>query len=201
MFHRLLVVGLAVPAVQTADVIDFAVVLVQQFLDLAVVHLADLVVVVGGYAVGDKVPGSSVDEQFVRGLLFVQPFPDFLLLGGQVVPVVHNVTVEVRLVMESPARKEKRKEESQHQHRRGLFFGLGVGTEIFNQVGYRQRRQKSHAGNHHQAVALVDFDTEVAGHVFQDHVGLDMVQGEEYENFQIELVALAEIHDGAVDQV
>ena len=56
------VVGLAVPAVKAADIIDFAVVLVNHFLQLGILHLAGFVVMDGRNAVTDEMPGPAIDK-------------------------------------------------------------------------------------------------------------------------------------------
>ena len=201
VFYRLLVVGLAVPAVEPADVVDFAVVLVNVLLQFGIAHLARPVVVDGRYSVTHEVPGPAVDKQAVRFGLFLEPAENFVLLGGQVVAVVHDVLVEVFLVVERPCAKDDGDDDHARKcERLCLFLACGC-CEVLDGVRDGERCDKRHAGQHHQAVALVNLDAEVARDVLENHVGLHVVEQKEHERPQVEPAALCGVVDGAEQQV
>ena len=168
----LLVVGVAVPAVEPADVVDFAVVLVNVLLQFGIAHLARPVVVDGRDSVTHEVPGPAVDKQAVRFGLFLEPAENFVLLGGQVVAVVHDVLVEVFLVVERPCAEDDGDDDHARKcERLCLFLACGC-CEVLDGVRDGERCDKRHAGQHHQAVALVNLDAKVARDVLENHVGL-----------------------------
>ena len=147
-------------------------------------------------------PRTAVNEEAFGLGLFLEPTENFVFFDGQVVAVVHDVVIEVFLVMECPTGEGQG--DNQHDEECGLAVIGGAvawSCKVLDKVGDRQCGHKSHRREHHQAITLVDFDGEVAGDVFQDHESLDVVQQQEGEYLEVEEVLLLGIYDRAIDEI
>ena len=136
-------------------------------------------------------PGATVDKEAVLLGLFREPSENLVFLDGEVVAVVHDVLVEVFLVVECPGGKEGAGHEGYQQGCHCVLLGIlsaHRGDGLLDKVCYGEGSYKRHGREHHQAVTLVNLDAEIARDIFKDHVGLNMVQEQEGENFQIEVV-------------
>ena len=195
-------VCVAVPAVKSADVIDFAFILVDEFLHLCVAQFASFVIVEGRNAVTHEMPRTSVNKEAVGlGLLF-EPSENFVFFDGQVVAVVHDVLVEVLLVMECPTGKDDGCDEYASEGAFGiLFLAVHRSCKILDHVRDGECGHKCHGWQHHETVTLVDFNAEIAGNVLENDVRLNVVQEQETENLEVGEVALSGIVDGAEDEV
>ena len=156
----------------------------------------------GGNSVTDKMPWTTVNKEAVGLGLFLEPSENFVFFDGQVVAVVHDVFVEVLLVMECPAGKDNGGDEcADHGALDILFLAVHRSGKVLDHVGDGEGCNKGHCREHHEAVALVDFDGEIARDVFENDVRLDVVQEQESENLEVGVVALSGVVDGAVGKV
>ena len=147
-------------------------------------------------------PWTTVNKESVCLRLFLEPFENFVFFDGQVIAVVHDVIVKVFFVVERPACKG----ESDNQHGDNgifavLFRASCRGHKVLDHVRDGEGCDKGHRREHHEAVALVDFDAEVARNVFENHVRLEMVQKQECENLEVVEIFFPGIVDGAEDKV
>ena len=136
-------------------------------------------------------PGTTVDKEAVLLGLFREPSEYLVFLDSEVVPVVHDVLVEVGLVVECPGGKEGCGHKGYQQGGHCVLLGIlsaHRGDGLLDKVRYGKCAYKCHGREHHQAITLINLDAEIARDIFKDHVGLNMVQEQEGENFQIEVV-------------
>ena len=142
----------------------------------------------GGNGIAGEVPGSAIDKKARFIWLLVQPLPNFMFFGCQVVPVIHDVLVETFLVTEGVPPEEK------SQKNGGNQIGGRVGVQrkfSEKKIGDRKRiangkRCKVCHGRHHdEGVTLVDFNREIPRNVFENDVCLDVIEQQETGDFGV----------------
>ena len=145
----------------------------------------------GRHAVTHEVPRTTVNKESVRLRLFLEPTENFVLFDGQVVAVVHDIIVEILLVMDCPAGEKQGGNEHADKGCLAVQLAAGRRCEVLDHVGDREGRHKSHGRQHHKAIALVDFDAEVARDVFENHIRLQVVEEQKCENLEVSKVPLS----------
>lgn len=147
-------------------------------------------------------PRTAINKELFGLGLLCEPSKDFVFFDGQVVAVIHDVVVEVLLVVERPACKCQCDNQGCNQNVPVVWgFVFARSHDVLDEVRDRECCHKRHRGEHHKTVALVDFDAEIAGNVFEDDVRLDVVQQQKGENFEIVEVFLSSIGNGSIDEI
>ena len=92
------------------------------------------------------------------------------------VAVVHDVIVEVFLVMERPAGGNQCCDENSYDGALAVLFCFSDrGRKILNHVRDGKGCDKGHRRQHYKAIALVDFDAEISRNVFENDICLDVI--------------------------